>query len=353
MLSKRFGVFRRLGLTCAGLAVLSLLATSAAFSQQKLETPLETNDRIRQLASAMHVRQGDYVIGSGDLVHIEVFDVPELSRDVRVGESGYISLPLLPVKVRAAGLTAFQLEEKLAELLQSNGLVSHPQVTIFVRERRSQPITVIGAVAHPLVFQAMRQTTLLEVLSEAGGIASDAGGTVIVTRAAPQPTPVEPGSLAGSSDAASPPVTFTISLSDLLDSGDSKFNIPLLSGDVVSVPRAGVVYVVGAVDKPGGFVLANDREQMTTMKMLALAGGLKSTAKPHHAVILRKNSDTGQHKELNVDLGKVLDRKIEDVRLYPSDILFVPDSSGKKALHRAGDIAIGLAQGVALFRLGR
>jgi polysaccharide export outer membrane protein len=354
MQSKRVGVFRRLVLKGAGLGTGVLLVTSAAFSQQKFEIPQETNDRIRQLSSAMHAKQGDYVIGSGDLVHIEVFDVPELSRDVRVGESGYISLPLLPVKLRASGLTAFQLEEKLAELLQSNGLVSHPQVTIFLRERRSQPITVIGAVGHPLVYQAMRQTTLLEVLSEAGGIANDAGNTLIVTRAATEPAPGKPGSLAGDPEGtAPPPMTFTISLSDLLDSGDSKFNIPLLSGDVVSVPRAGVVYVVGAVEKPGGIVLGSDREQMTTLKILALAGGLKSTARPHQAVIVRRNSDTGQHKELSVDLSKVLERKTEDVRLFPSDILFVPDSSGKKALHRAGDIAIALSSGVALVRLGR
>ncbi len=353
MLSKRAGGFRPLGWSLSWLVPFFLLGPLAAFSQQKLETPQDTNDRIRQLASALRVKQGDYVIGGGDLVRIDVFDVPELSRDVRVGSSGYISLPLLPVRVRAVGLTAFQLEEKLAELLQANGLVSHPQVTVFLREQRSQPITVIGAVNRPMVYQAIRATSLLEVLTEAGGVANDAGSTVIVTRAG-NPAAADPAEAADNKeDPAVAPMNITINLNDLLDSGDSKYNIPLLGGDFVSVPRAGVVYVVGAVDRPGGFVLANDREQMTTLKILALAGGLKGTAKPHQAVILRKNGDNGQRQELSVDLAKVLERKTEDVRLLPSDILFVPDSSGKKALRKTGEIAIALASGVALFRLGR
>ena len=335
---------------------LILWGAPAGFSQGKLETPQETNARIRQLA-AVQPRQADYVIGSGDLLRIDVFDVPELSRDVRVGESGYVSLPLIPVKVRAGGLTAFQLEEKLTELLQVNGLVSHPQVTVFLREQHSRPITVIGAVKRPMVYQAIRQTTLLEVLSEAGGIGDDAGSTVIVTRpgnatpAADTASPDSPGP--GGSSATAPPQTIVISLTDLLESGDSKFNIPLLGGDVVSVPRAGIVYVVGAVDRPGGFVLASDRDQMTALKAIALAGGLKGTAKPNEAVIIRKESDTGKKKEIEVNLGKVMGRKAEDVRLLANDILFVPDSTGKRALRRAGEVALGITSGLVILRAGR
>ena len=146
----------------------------------------ETNDRIAQLALASDVKQGDYVIGSGDLLGIEVFDVPELSRDVRVNETGYISLPLMPSKVRAGGLTPFQLQDKLAELLQTNGLVSTPQVSVSMKEQHSEPITVIGSVRTPMVIQAVRQTTLLQALSQAGGISESAGTSVIVTRPAPE-----------------------------------------------------------------------------------------------------------------------------------------------------------------------
>ena len=338
----------------AWLVSLLLFCSASAFPQQRLETPQETNERIRQLSLALQVRQGDYVIGSGDLVHIDVFDVAELSRDARVSQSGYISLPLIPTKIRAQGLTAFQLEEKLAELLQVNGLVSHPQVTVAVREQRSQPITVVGAVRKPVVYQAVRQTTLLEVLSEAGGVADDAGSVVLVTRVVHEESSNElngNGSAESRKSTSSPQTTtLTIKLNDLLASGNTKFNIPLLPGDLVTVPRAGIVYVLGAVQKAGGFVLQNAYEEMTALRILALAGGFRGTAKPRQSVILRKNPDTGQREEVAVDLKKVLQRKTQDVRLYPDDIMFVPDSTGLKALRRTGEIAIGVGTASAIYR---
>jgi polysaccharide export outer membrane protein len=342
-----------------------LLGVPAVFSQQQ-KTPVatppatgskqisvvaaETNARIAQLAQASDVKQGDYLIGSGDLLGVEVFDVPELSRDVRVNETGYISLPLMPSKIRAGGLTPYQLQDKLAELLQTNGLVSTPEVTVSIKEQHSQPITVIGAVKSPMVIQALRRTTLLQALSQAGGIADDAGSTVIVTRPVPDPTEsTDPP------DAAAPeaPQTFTISLSDVLESGDPRFNIPLVGGDVISVPRAGIIYVVGAVQKPGGFLLQNDLDRMTMLKMLSLAGGPTNSAKTNRTVILRKNPDTGQRDQVPVDLGKVLRLKSADVQLQANDILFVPDSNGLKALHRAGDVALTLTTGVSLIAASR
>lgn len=344
-------------------ALLLLLAASPAFSQQP-KTPAvpdtankpisvvatETNDRIAQLAMAADVKQGDYVIGSGDLLGVDVFDVPELSREVRVNETGYISLPLLPSKIRASGLTPFQLQDKLAELLQTNGLVSTPQVSVTVKEQHSQPITVIGAVKSPMVIQALRRTTLLQALSQAGGIADDAGSKVLVTRSAPDPvdTPDAP-----EPSAPAEAQTFTINLSDLLQTGDSRFNIPLIGGDVVSVPRAGIIYVVGAVNHPGGFLLENDLDKMTMLKMLSLAGGTTNTAKMKSAVILRKNPETGKRDQVPVDLKKVMHLKTQDVQMQDNDILFVPDSNGLKALHRAGDVALTVTSGVGIVAAGR
>ncbi len=310
----------------------------------------EANDRIAQLALASDVKQGDYLIGSGDLLGIEVFDVPELSRDVRVNETGYISLPLMPSKVRASGLTPFQLQDKLAELLQTNGLVSTPQVSVSVKEQHSQPITVIGAVKSPMVIQALRKTTLLQALSQAGGISDDAGGTVIVTRPA-----TDVSELAVPDDAAAPsaPQTFTIKLSDILESGDPRFNIPLVGGDVVSVPRAGIIYVVGAVNHPGGFLLQNDFDRMTMLKMLSLAGGTTTTAKMKKAVILRRNPSTGGRDQVPVDLSKIMHLKTQDVTMQANDILFVPDSNGLRALHRAGDVGVALTEGLGFVAAGK
>jgi len=326
----------------------ALLVTSLVFAQQpKLETAQDTNDKIRRLAMSTQTT-GEYPIGGGDLIRVEVFDVPDVTREVRVSESGYISLPLIPVRIRAGGLTAFQLEEKVAELLQVNGLVTHPRVTVYIKEQRSQPITVIGAVQRPMVYQALRRTTLLEVLSEAGGIADDAGSNVIVTRTAPSRTAAD----ADPKEPAPEPQTIVIGLKDLLESGDPKFNIVVCGGDVVSVPRAGIVYVVGAVERPGGFVLQSENDEITTLKAVALAQGLKFSAKPGEAVIIRKDSVTGKKKEIEVDLSKIMARKREDIPLLANDILFIPDSSGKKILRRVGDAALGITSGLVILRGG-
>lgn len=359
----RLGAFRPGWSLFGRWALLLLLAAPSAFSQEAKTSvepdtaskstsvvAAETNDRIAQLAMASDVKQGDYVIGSGDLLAVDVFDVPELSREVRVNETGYISMPLLPSKVRASGLTPFQLQDKLAELLETNGLVSTPQVSVSVKEQHSQPITVIGAVKNPMVIQALRRTTLLQVLSQAGGIADDAGNKILITRSDPDPVDAT-----DTVDPSTPalPQTFTINLSDLLQTGDSRFNIPLVGGDVVSVPRAGIIYVVGAVNHPGGFLLENDLDKMTMLKMLSLAGGTTNTAKMGNAVILRKNSETGKRDQVPVDLKKVMHLKTQDVQMQDNDILFVPDSNGLKALHRAGDVAVSLTTGVGLVAAGR
>jgi polysaccharide biosynthesis/export protein len=196
----------------------------------------------------------------------------------------------------------------------------------------------------------MRKTTLLQALSQAGGISGEAGSTIIVTRAAPDPSEFEAPADAPPS---SGPQTFTINLVDVLESGDPRFNIPLMGGDVVSVPRAGIIYVVGAVNRPGGFMLENDLDSMTMLKMLSLAGGATNTAKMSKAVILRKNPDTGQRDQVPVDLGKIMHMKTQDVQLQANDILFVPDSAGLRALHRAGDVGIAVTEGVGIVAVGR
>ena len=315
----------------------------------------QANDRIMQLALADKAKQGDYVIGSGDLLSIEVFDVPELTREVRVNESGYVSIPLLPVRVQATGLTTFQFQDKVSELLQVNGLVSHPQITVTVKEQHSAPITIIGAVNKPTTIQAVRQTTLLEALSEAGGISNDAASTVLITRSSGSSSDRAANATTISSNGGPedpPPNIISIDLNELLNTGDPQYNIPLLGGDVVTVPRSGVVYVVGAVTHPGGFVMGNDRQQMTVLKVLSLSGGLTSTAKGADAMIVRQNP-TGARQEVAVDLRKILAMKAEDVPLRQSDILFIPDSTSKHALRKSAEIAISLATGAAIVNAGR
>jgi polysaccharide export outer membrane protein len=383
-------------MTSALLGMLVLAPSSRA--QTVLETPQQVNDRIRSLSSSARLIPHDYIIGSGDLIEVDVFDVKELSREVRVSQTGSIGIPLVPVRLHIAGLTEMQAEQKIAEVLEANGLVSHPEVSVTVKDRKSKPITIVGAVGHSMVYQADRPVTLLEVLAEAGGVANDAGDTVIVTRPVREtqedpseppmigeedpaiaktskgsihsnsvqgsaPTPAAPSNAVSGQESAStiastsspndPPLlsnTITINLSQLVETGDKANNIILQAGDIVTVPHAGIVYVLGAVNHAGGFVLTNDRAQMTTLKILSLAGGLTPTAKSDHAVIVRKDN-LGQQHEVAVDLKKVLSRKAEDLQLQPSDILYVPNSGAKQAVLRAAEIAIAVGTGVLLYRV--
>jgi polysaccharide biosynthesis/export protein len=376
-------------------------------AQTILETPQQTNDRIRSRSTIMaRSVPHDYVIGSGDLISINVFEIPELSREVRVSQLGTIGIPLVPVRLRMSGLTEAQAEQKIAEVLEANGLVSHPQVSVSVKERKSKPITIFGAVNHPMVYQAERPITLVEALAEAGGIANDAGDTVIVTRpeqeAGSDPSepsvtgqrdviPVSPAktaaqenfaapvpagkSAAGDSRAqesvlspstalvsataaeaaapnAPPPINnvITVNLNELLETGNTANNIVLQGGDIVTVPHAGIVYVLGAVARPGGFVVSNDRTQLSTLKVLSLAGGMTRTAKSDRAVIVRKDTQ-GQQHEVAVDLKKVLRRETEDVQLQPSDILYVPESASKQAMVRAAELGAAIGTAAAIFRI--
>ena len=390
-------------------ALLSALVARTS-SAQTVETSQQTNDRIRALSAASRaLPPHDYVIGSGDLLAIQVFDVQELSREVRVSQTGTIGIPLVPVRLHVAGLTEIQTQRKIAEVLESNGLVSHPDVSVTVKDRKSKPITIVGAVQHSMVYQADRQVTLIEVLAEAGGISNDAGDTVIITRletdpasdseppaigsadAAPTPllqgtpksesaapatasrasgdspaldaterTPAEisssapPAKSSDVPDPVPPPIanTITVNLARILENGDTSSNVVLQPGDVVTVPHAGIVYALGAVTRPGGFVVSNDRGQLTTLKLLSLAGGLDHAAKSDHAVIVRHDGN-GQQHEVEVDLKKVMKFEAEDVRLQPSDILYVPKSAAKQALIKAAEATAAIGTAVAIYRLIR
>jgi polysaccharide export outer membrane protein len=325
----------------------------SVYCQDQPQTSKQTNDKIFQLAQSKTTRSSEIPIGSGDVVHVDVFDVPELTREVRVSDTGDVSLPLIPGRVHAAGLTTFELEAKLENLLIENGLVSHPQVSVFVKEQTSQPVSVVGAVSRQMVMQIVRPTTLLEVLADAGGITDDAGSFVFVTRGGLNAAPLDsatPQPKGGGQDPPAPDsATEKIRLHDLLVSGDPTFNVPVYGGDVVSVPRSGTVYVLGAVQGPGGFTLESRGDHVTVLKALSMAHGLTGTAKANSALILRQDPATGEKKEIPAPISKILARKVDDVPLQAGDMLFVPDSAGKKALYKAGAAALFVGTSVAIY----
>jgi polysaccharide export outer membrane protein len=326
-----------------------LLSLQATYGQNKDETTQQTNEKIQELASLGKSTLADIPIGAGDLLHIDVFDVPELSRDVRVSNLGEISFPLVHERIRAAGATTFQLEQKIQDVLRQNGLVSDPQVSVFTKEQNSQPVTIIGAVVRPMTYQVNRPMSLLELIANAGGITDGAGTVILITRRT-ETEPLTP--ISDTSNSSEPGArTIRIPLQDLLNTENTAFNIPIYGGDVINIPLGGIVYVMGGgVSQQGGYVVQSHGEQITVLKAVALAHGLGGYAKPDDAVIYRLNPNTGKREATPVHIKQIEQNKSQDVAMKSNDILYVPDSLARKILVKGAEAAVQIGTGVLIYR---
>ena len=342
------------------------------------ETTQDYNQRIAQLAREnktpdANSAHNDYRIGPEDLLEISVLEAPDLNRTVRVSDDGTISLALLG-SIQTAGLTTRELQSDLQERLR-NTYMKDPQVSVFVQEMRSHPVSVFGAVEKPGVYQIRSAKTLIEVLSMAQGLAIDAGETVIVMRhpgdtADPalasllSPTfPLTTDRSSGTADSSRGPSglattessgteSITINLKDLLDSSNPHSNVLVYPGDLVKVARAGIVYVVGQVRKPGGFLLKTN-ENVSVLQAIALAEGLTPNAKGKETRIFLAGASREAPKELDINLDKIMAGKAPAPFLKPDDVLFIPNSAGKETLHvieqsTAG--IVGALGGAAIYR---
>jgi polysaccharide export outer membrane protein len=285
-----------------------------------------------------------YVLGPGDQIIVRILEAEEIAdKPIRIDASGFIPL-LLVGRVRAAGLTVEELEQSLTEKLRKH--LRRPQVSVSVLEFSSQPVSVIGAVNNPGVHQLQGRKTLVEILSLAGGLKPDAGPLVKITR--PQQSGRIPLSQAVP-DTSGQYTVAEVSLKDLVEASSPQENILVQPNDVISVPRARRVYVVGDVGKPGGFIV-DGQEAITVLKALSLAQGLNREAAPQRAKIIHPAVDGGKSLESPVALNKILQGKSPDVALQAEDILFVPSSTPKKVATRAVEAAIQAGTGIAIFR---
>ncbi len=330
--------------------------TSVLYAQDAV-TPGNT-DSTRSIPEATSVAPPksvteDYVISPDDELDIYVLDVAELSRTYRVSPTGMISLPLLTKPISAAGQTPGQLSQVISEQLKEAGMVSHPQVTVQVKQSRLHSVAISGAVKKAQIYPILGKTTLLDAISQAEGLADDAGNTAIITRGdiATRLLGLDQTKDTDAGDPLLNPRTVMVDLKRLMEEGDPSLNFDLYPGDRVTVQRAGIVYVVGAVNRAGGFVLKNDREQMTVLKAMALAEFVKSTADTKKTVIIRGNPKTpGGAQEIPIELNKILNGRAKDRVLLANDILFIPDSASKRALHRAGEAAAA-ASSLLIYRV--
>jgi polysaccharide biosynthesis/export protein len=303
--------------------------------------PLPTSSLNRRLDSApTSVVSTDYRIGAEDLLEISVFEVPELSRTVRVSASGEISLPLVG-STRAAGLTQVELEKSLIDLLRES-YVKDPQVNVFLKEYKSDPVSVVGAVKIPGLYHIQTRKSLIEVLAMAQGFSESdkmlPGRTIVISHKQPI------GDAATGSSAVE-----EIPIKELLESGETKWNVAIYPGDIIKVVPAGTFYVAGDVNQPGSFAL-RDFDNVSSVQAVAMAGGTKKTAKLKEAVIIRRDT-SGNRIEEKLDLNQILRGKAPDARLSANDILFIPGSVKKEAGLRGLEAAINVATGVLVFGL--
>jgi polysaccharide export outer membrane protein len=285
-----------------------------------------------------------YLLGPDDQLNVSGPELSELSnKPVRIDGDGDVQVPLAG-RVQVSGLTVEQTELKLNKVLSK--YIRDPQVMVNVAEVRSQPVSMVGAVNTPGVHQVQGHKTLLEMLALAGGVRSDAGYSIRITRQ------LEWGCIPLPKTELDPSGRFSVAevnLKQIMEGKDPEENIQIFPHDVISVPKAEMVYVTGEVKRSGGFVLG-EHQSISVLQALSLAEGLNGAADARHARILRLKHDADQREELKVDVKDVLSGKKPDMALLGDDILFIPSSTGKKAALRALEAAIQTGTGLAIWR---
>ncbi len=333
------------------LVVVAALAARPFLQAQISQAPAPPAAETRSQLAGSPVDASEYVISADDILNVSILDVPELSGEFRVSNTGKVTLPVLSHSLTAAGLTLTQFSELLAKQVKTAGLVSDPHVTTSVSQSRTHTVAIDGAVKHPQVYTLFSPTTLRDALSQAEGLSEDAGGTAIIQRGEIGARALKAGGKPLTGEQAETDRTVTVDLAKLIETGDAKLNIPIFPGDRITVPRAGVVYVVGAVTKPGGFTMRPGPQGMTVLQALALAGDSKSTAIRNQTVIIRNDPQAPEgRKQIPVELKKVLGGKEADPMLLADDILFIPDSTGQRILRRGLEAVLQTTTGIAIYK---
>lgn len=279
----------------------------------------------------------EYRVGPDDLVEVTVFEAPDLGGASRVTASGTITLPLVgPIDV--AGHTIREVEQSVEHALKEK-YVNDPHATVFVREYASQPVSIIGAVKLPGIYQIKGDKTLYDMLAQAQGLDAEAGNTIQVIRAKSRS--------ASSDDASDPAETVSINIQDLMENGKTELNVPIHAGDTINVLRAGSIFVEGEVMRPNEFVLRNGKN-VTVAQAIALANGMTKDARRKDCLVIRYHKD-GSREEIKADAGKILRGEAMDITMLPNDILFVPASKVKPAALRALDSTIAVAMGRIIY----
>jgi polysaccharide export outer membrane protein len=324
-------------------ALAQTVAADGRYDAAPAAPAVSTAAYIPTAPSAATASSTSYVLGPEDLITVRVFaadDIPD--KPAQIDNNGSVTLPMIGL-VHAAGLTVEQFQANLTAAYKK--YFKDPQVTVQVNEFHSQPVSVAGNVNTPGVVQLRGNRNLMEVISMAGGLRPEAGDQALVTRNLSQgPIPV-----AGSfTDPTGKYYVAHIDIRAVMSGKDPEGNIVMKPHDVVTIPRARLIYVLGNVTKPGGFVLT-DNESMSITKALALAGGWDKTASLTGARVLRA-SGGAEREQIPANVKKIMKNEAPDLELRPDDILYIPNSSGKTAGALGLAAAIGIGTGIAIWR---
>jgi polysaccharide export outer membrane protein len=337
-----------LSLCFQGLMLSPALAQSVVAADGRVGTPMNaplpsTVAPVPTAPSADTPSPTSYILGPEDLITVRVFaadDIPD--KPVQIDNDGSVTLPMIGT-MHAAGLTVEQLQANLVTAYKK--YFKDPQVTVQVNEFHSQPVSVAGNVTTPGVVQLKGNRNLMEVIGQAGGLRADAGDTVLITRNLSEgPIPVQ----GAFTDPTGKYSIAHIDIRSVMSGKDPEGNILIKPHDVITVNRARMVYVLGNVTRPGGYVMS-ENETMSVTQAVALAGGWDKTAALSAAKILRADGGA-QREQIPLNVKKVMENKAPDVQLKPDDIVYVPNSMGKQLGARGLEAAIGLGTGVLIWR---
>jgi polysaccharide export outer membrane protein len=282
---------------------------------------------IAQQATEQRPSPPNIVIGPGDLLNIVVFDTPELTTSARITQDGDVNLPVLGM-MKLAGLNTIEAARKIEDELRSRHLILDPHVTVFVVEYASQGATVMGEVRTPGIYPTLGTRKMLDMLSLAGGLQTTAGKTVSIVHRNDPEHPV------------------TIPLQSSAGTMHDQDNPVILPGDTLIVNKAGIVYVIGDVLKPGGFLIDNN-SPISLMQSLSLAGGWDKTAALSKTKLIRKTQEG--REEVDLDLKHVAYGSQADINVRDGDIIFVPSSINKTLTYRGIEAAISITSGLLIY----
>jgi polysaccharide biosynthesis/export protein len=334
-----------LSLCFQGVMLVPALAQSVVPADGRVGIPMNAAvpSTTGEAAAAAPRIATNYVLGPEDQITVRVFaaaDIPD--KPVQIDNNGTVTLPMIG-QVHAAGLTVEQLQANLVTAYKK--YFKDPQVTVQVNDFRSQPVSVAGNVTTPGVVQLHGNRNLMEVIGQAGGLRADAGDSVLITRSLSEgPIPV-----AGAfTDPTGKYSVAHIDVRSVMSGKDPEGNILMKPHDVITVPRARMIYVLGNVTRPGGYVLT-ENETMSLTQAIALAGGWDRSASLGGARILR--ADGGPTREqIPANVKKIMENKAPDLQMRPDDILYIPNSLTKQVSARGVEAAIGIGTGFLVWR---